>query len=189
MGGKSIPLSDLDLVHRSGGTEQQHDLDDSGDRASADLDADDRFEAGESVTVSHSFTGTVWILLADTSTNGHVLYDKSRTVTTPTPTPVPSPTLAGHQLQDTTENNVVNYELIYDIDNTANFDHVQVTCDSTDTSWAYGTRSSSNTDDTLQYTEGGVEGDTYESTVRVIDTDGIVVDETVITDVADGTDP
>lgn len=77
-GGQSLPLSDLDLVLRSSGVERIYDLEESGDRLSVDWNGDDEFDPGESVTVSHSLSGAVRMLLVDTSNGGSLLYDETR---------------------------------------------------------------------------------------------------------------
>ena len=79
-GGADFRLDDLVLVIRQGDTETSYNLSEPGERLDAELDADDVFEGGESVTVSHSYTGDVRVLLIDTSAGGSVLYDETKTV-------------------------------------------------------------------------------------------------------------
>lgn len=77
-GGEPFDLSDLVLELRDGGTQRRYDLGDPADRLDTSLDADGSFESGESVTVSHSATGVVRIVLVDTSPGGYVLYDEEK---------------------------------------------------------------------------------------------------------------
>jgi len=83
-GGASVPLADLDLLVRGGGTERRYDLDDPADRRSIDDDGDGEFDPAESVTVDHGFAGTVDVLVVDSGSNS-VRYDESVTVPTPAP--------------------------------------------------------------------------------------------------------
>jgi len=74
-------------------------------------------------------------------------------------------------------------------DTNGDFSQVETIFWNTDNSWATQTKSSSNTNGNLQYNQGGVGGNTYWITIRVLDNDGIVVDEVTVTDIADGTNP
>lgn len=80
MGGSDYPLKDLVIIVRKGDTEQRYDLDDPADLSADTLDSDERFEPGETVTVSHGFTGTFRVLLIDSSPGGALLYDESITL-------------------------------------------------------------------------------------------------------------
>ncbi|MFC4447975.1 hypothetical protein [Halorussus aquaticus] len=86
------------------------------------------------------------------------------------------------------------YEVSYEIRNTENFDHVEVTFDNLDSSGADQTYTSedprTNIDDYgWADSYGGTGGDTYNITIEVYDTAGNVVDSRRVTDDADGTDP
>ena len=105
---------------------------------------------------------------------------------TPTPTPAPSPSVGGYTLRDTSENSNTNYELIYDIDGTSRFDHLEVTFDNRNNDWGDATRSASAERGTVTFSQGGQQGATYDITIRVFDTDGTVTDTVSVTDTADG---
>jgi hypothetical protein len=77
-GGTDHSLAELVLVIRQGDTEESYNFSDITNQA--DLDDDGVFAGGESVTVSHSYTGEVRILLIDTSAGGSILYDATETV-------------------------------------------------------------------------------------------------------------
>ena len=203
VGGEDIPLAELDLVLRSDGSEQRYDLDDPSDLESDTLDGNDRFQGGESVTVSHSFTGEVRILLVRTNDGGAVLYDTTESVptstgtatatptptATPTATPTPTPQepmLEGYSLQDNTANSNVEYDLFYDVNNTARFDRVEVTFDNRNNDWGDETVTGTDARGNVTFSQGGEEGSEYEITIRVFNTEGTVTDTVSFTDVADG---
>lgn len=101
-----------------------------------------------------------------------------------------SPTLTSTSVKDKTKNNNGDYQAQYKVsDPDGEFQRVEVVFRNTDNAWATETKSITKTNGNVKYSTGGVEGDTYEIAFRVVDSDGIVVDETVITDVADGKDP
>ncbi|WP_324665646.1 type IV pilin [Haloarcula sediminis] len=105
-------------------------------------------------------------------------------------TRVSSPTLESYSIQDRTENNNGDYQVQYRVSNpNADFTAVDVVFDNQDNPYSSARRSSSDENGAVQFRQGGVEGDTYDITIRVRDADGVVVDERVITDTADGTDP
>ncbi|WP_324755788.1 type IV pilin N-terminal domain-containing protein [Haloarcula montana] len=105
---------------------------------------------------------------------------------TPTATPTPSPAVSGYTLRDTSTNSNTNYELMYDIDGTADFDRVEVTFDNQANDWGDTTRSTSAERGTVTFSQGGQQGATYEITIRVFNTDGTVTDTVSITDTANG---
>lgn len=101
-----------------------------------------------------------------------------------------SPTLSSYSIEDQTQNNVKTYTVQYQVsDASGDFSQVETIFWNTDTSWATQTNSSTNTNGDLQYNQWTFREDTYRITIRVFDNDGIVVEEVVITDIADGTNP
>ncbi|WP_233560597.1 hypothetical protein [Halobellus sp. Atlit-38R] len=101
-----------------------------------------------------------------------------------------SPALSTYSIADTTNNNNGRYTLQYLVSGPdTDFSQVEAIFLNTDRSWATQTKSSSNPDGTIQYNQGGVGGDEYKITIRVLDSDGIVVAEVTETDTADGTNP
>jgi hypothetical protein len=100
-----------------------------------------------------------------------------------------SPTLDSFTVTDTTKWDNTHYSVDYQVSNTAQFQRVDVTFEDTEpnSSWATATKSSSQSPTgTVKYNQGGTEGDEYEITVEVIDTNGFVVDSGTVTDVAGG---
>jgi outer membrane biosynthesis protein TonB len=99
LGGGSVDLDDLVLDLRGSGGSSTYALGDPGDRYSADLDSDGNFEGGESITVSHSQSGLVRILVIEQGPESRVLLDEQLTPSTatpqvtqaPPPTPTPTP--------------------------------------------------------------------------------------------------
>ncbi|MEA5386222.1 hypothetical protein VB779_03285 [Haloarculaceae archaeon H-GB11] len=101
-----------------------------------------------------------------------------------------SPTLTSTSVKDKTKFGTADYQVQFTVsDPNSEFTSLEVIFRNTDAAWATETKTSTATNGNVKYSAGGVGGDTYEIVVRVLDTDGIVVDEQVITDVADGTDP
>jgi hypothetical protein len=75
VGGRGVSLADLELVLRSDGAESRYALDDPAVTLEDD-DGDGVFEAGETANVSHSYDGTVRLLLIDTTEPTRILYDR-----------------------------------------------------------------------------------------------------------------
>jgi len=118
---------------------------------------------------------------------GQVFDDGSASTPTPTtPTPTPSPSVSGYTLRDTSENSNTNYELLYDIDGTANLDRIEVTFDNRNNDWGDATSSPSEERGTVTFSQGGQQGSTYDISIKVFNTDGTVIDTISITDTADG---
>lgn len=101
------------------------------------------------------------------------------------------PTIESVTVTDTTENQTTNYTVAYELAGAddSNFSEVVVTFDDTSNTWADATRrSSSRPTGSVSYSRGGTQDNTYEITVEVENENGLVVDSTTITDVADGDD-
>jgi hypothetical protein len=101
-----------------------------------------------------------------------------------------SPSLSDASIGDRTKNNNGDYRVQYRVaDPSGDFSQLEAAFVNADNAWATRTVSRSIANGVLQYREGGVGGDEYRIAIRVRDSDGIVVDEVVVTDVADGNDP
>ncbi|MDL0124723.1 hypothetical protein PNQ92_04790, partial [Halobacterium salinarum] len=101
------------------------------------------------------------------------------------------PVLDSFDVVDTTENNNTYFDVDYAVSNTAEFKEVKVVFDNQNSNhdWSDSTEGpNSNTSGTVSYNAGGTEGDTYEITVEVYNTNDIVVDTGSTTEVADGDD-
>ena len=109
---------------------------------------------------------------------------------TPTPTPSPGADVVDFTITDTTKNNNGKFKVDYEITSDPGHDYVEVVFDNLSNAWADQTKTSNQSPTgSVNYTQGGVQGDTYEITVRAINTDGNASDWMTKTDVADGTDP
>lgn len=98
-----------------------------------------------------------------------------------------SPQLTDSALQDNTQNNNADYDVQYDVSDPAGkYTETEVLFYNQDTASATQQEESTALADTLSYSQGGVEGDTYNIIIQVQDDDGIVVDFRTITDIADG---
>lgn len=107
------------------------------------------------------------------------------TLTKPT-----SPTIESVSVKDKTKRNNSDYQVKVKVDDSYDeFSRTEVIFQNNDQSWATRTESSTQKNAVIRYQVGGVEGDSYDIVVRVVDNDGIVVDEQVVTDTADGSDP
>jgi len=96
-----------------------------------------------------------------------------------------SPTLDSTTLRDTNPNNV-EYELDYEVDDTAGkYLETEVLFMNTDSPYATDEVTGTTLAETVQYSGYSI-GDQFEIYVQVQDDDGIVVDQTVLTDEADG---
>jgi hypothetical protein len=180
-GGTDVALSDLVLVVRQGDVEQRYTLSDPADRLRADLDTNDLFEGGESITVSHSYTGDVRILLIDTSAGGSVLYDERRAV--PTSAVQVSPTIERFGITDTSSDGDASYNVTWNAsDDQGDITQVEValisdgtTVDSAVTTFGGVNTTGVNTD-TLTNTSGG--GESYTIRLTVTDAFGNTVTAT-----------
>jgi flagellin-like protein len=103
-----------------------------------------------------------------------------------------SPQFAGTVVDDLSAAQA-DYEAMYNVTNRANFGEVRVRFENLDAGGADATYTSTDprdgVDDYRVADYGGTYGDRYRVTLRVVDADGVVVDERVVTDDADGTDP
>ncbi|ELZ82553.1 rej domain protein [Haloferax elongans ATCC BAA-1513] len=107
------------------------------------------------------------------------------TLTKPT-----SPTIESVSVKDKTKRDNGDYQVKVKVeDSDDEFSRTEVIFQNNDHSWATRTESSTQKNAVLRYRQGGVEDDSYDIVVRVVDSDGIVVDEQVVTDTADGNDP
>ncbi|UVE50519.1 PKD domain-containing protein [Haloferax larsenii] len=107
------------------------------------------------------------------------------TLTKPT-----SPTIESVSVKDKTKRDNGDYQVKVKVDDDHDeFSRTEVVFQNNDHSWATRTESSTQKNAVLRYRRGGVEDDSYDIVVRVVDNDGIVVDEQVVADTADGTDP
>ena len=100
------------------------------------------------------------------------------------------PVLDSFDVVDTTENNTTHFDVDYVVSNTSEFKEVRVVFDNTSgNDWADSTEGpNSSTSGTVSYNAGGTEGDTYQITVEVYNTNGVVVDTGSATEAADGDD-
>lgn len=80
VGGEVVQFDNLRIVLRTDSKTQEYDLADNTQWASAPEDGDGRFEPGERISVSHSLSGNIRIVVADRSANGFVLYDRVKSV-------------------------------------------------------------------------------------------------------------
>lgn len=109
---------------------------------------------------------------------------------TPTPTPSPGAEVVDFTITDTTKNNNGKFKVDYEITSDPTHDYVEVVFDNQSNNWADQTKTSNQSPTgSVNYTQGGVQGDTYDITVRAINDSGNVTDFLTKTDVADGTDP
>lgn len=99
-----------------------------------------------------------------------------------------SPTL-NWAVDDRTSNSSARYDVTYQVLHVENFERIDIRFESTDQSWASGTETSTQSEGTLTYEEGGAVNHTYEITFVVYDGSNDPVIEETVTDVADGTDP
>jgi hypothetical protein len=103
-----------------------------------------------------------------------------------------SPQFAGTLVDDLSASQA-DYEVMYNVTRRANFGEVRVRVENLDSGGADATYTSTdprhNVDDYRVASYGGTDGDRYRLTLQVVDADGVVVDERVVTDTADGTDP
>jgi hypothetical protein len=100
-----------------------------------------------------------------------------------------SPTLDSATLTDTSQYSNVNYDLEYAVtDSAGKYTETEVLFYNRDTATATGQETGTSLSETVSYSAGGAEGDQYDVIVQVQDDDGIVVDQRVITDTADGDD-
>ncbi|MCG1003737.1 MULTISPECIES: hypothetical protein [Halobacterium] len=98
-----------------------------------------------------------------------------------------SPTLASSSLIDTTENNNARYTVDYDVsDSAGKFTETEVLFLNEDSVYVTDQRTITGTTGTAFYSAGGAENDQYQILVQVQDDDGIVVDQRLISDVANG---
>ncbi|WP_049913597.1 type IV pilin [Haloferax prahovense] len=87
--------------------------------------------------------------------------------------------------QSQTNRNRVRYRVDYDVIGTSEFAEVEVYFRNRQQPQASGVvRSSATSENNLEYAETYGTGDTYDIEVRVVDTDGIVVDRYVLSDIA-----
>lgn len=98
------------------------------------------------------------------------------------------PVLDSFTVSDTTLNNTTEYQVDYQVSNTAEFGHVEVFFDNTSgNNWADSTEGpNSSANGSISYSSGGTEDDTFDITVKVYDSDDNYVDAGTVTDVADG---
>ncbi len=100
------------------------------------------------------------------------------------------PRLESFTVTDETLNNNTDYAVAYEVSRPDRFEEVRVTFTNTEPNKGWATREEA-TDafptGTVTYRQGGTEGDTYEITVDIVNTNGIVVDSGTVTHVA-GTD-
>ncbi len=103
-----------------------------------------------------------------------------------------SPVFAGTAIDDLSITEA-DYEVSYNVTDRAEFDRVRVWISNEDQSYAEGTYSSVSPRDTVAdfavEDNGGTLGSTYRIRAQLIDDDGIVVDERIVTDTADWFDP
>jgi flagellin-like protein len=122
-GGGSVPLSDLELVLRSGGSETRYALDNPAVNLTGD--GDDVFEGGESVNVSNPYGGTVRLLLYDTADPTRVLYDEGFRVGGSDDDP--SPVVKRFDINDTSSDGNASYDVTWRVtDPTGDLTSVQV---------------------------------------------------------------
>ena len=118
---------------------------------------------------------------------GRVFDEGSASPPTPTtPTPTPNPTVSGYTLRDTSKNSNTNYELMYDIDGTTDFDRIESVFDNRNNDWGDTTSSASAERGSITFSQGGQQGATYDITIQVFNDNGTVTDTVLISDTADG---
>ncbi|SFR98676.1 hypothetical protein SAMN05216559_2078 [Halomicrobium zhouii] len=101
-----------------------------------------------------------------------------------------SPQLDWVLVEDTTKNNNGEYTAYYEVSNLDSFGQVRARFRDTNNSAATNTDLSQDSPTgSLSYNEGGTEGDSFEITIEVENQSGLVVDDVVINDDADGSDP
>lgn len=177
VGGRSSALADLTLVIRQGDTETRYQLSENASRLRAELDGDAVFESTESVTVSHSFTGDVQILLLNTAA-GSVLYDKTKPV--PTSVAADRPTIERFEVTDTSSGGDASFNVTWNAsDDQGDISEVRVdllsdgtVIDTTTTSFD-GVVVTNEQTDTVSNTSGG--GEVYQIRVTVTDAAGNTV--------------
>ncbi|WP_238709412.1 hypothetical protein [Natronorubrum halophilum] len=108
------------------------------------------------------------------------------------PTDPDGPRLESFTVTDETLHNNTDYTVAYELSNPDRFEEVRVTFENTEPNKSWATRTetaSAFPTGSVTYEQGGTEGDTYEITVDVVNTNGIVVDSGAVTHVAgsDGT--
>jgi len=100
------------------------------------------------------------------------------------------PKLESVYVTDETQYNNTDYTVEYEVSDYQNgFGEVRVTFDNRANDWSDATKSSSSTPTgTVSYAQGGTEDDTYDIVVEVKNENGLTVDSTTVTDVANGSD-
>lgn len=95
------------------------------------------------------------------------------------------------EIRDRTADGHAAYRVLYRVKNVAetSFSEVRVTFDNLDSNWADDTKTNTNMEGYVEYSEGGAGGDRYEITVDVYDDTGAIILSETATDVADGTNP
>jgi len=96
------------------------------------------------------------------------------------------PSITGVVVTDQSANSVADYRVDYDVNNTVEFDHVEVVFDDQVNDWADATVNNTSARGHVEYSVGGAEGDSYDITVRAYNQSGAVTDSLTRTDVADG---
>ncbi|WP_311170261.1 type IV pilin N-terminal domain-containing protein [Halobellus ordinarius] len=183
LGGTDYAFADLALVIQQGDAETRYDL----STPSGDLDADAVFEGGESVTVSHSYTGEIRILLIDTSAGGSILYDETKTA--PGTEADLAPTIERFDVTDTSSGGDASYDVTWNAsDDQGDIVEVSVelisdgtTVDTATTTFGDVGSTGVNTD-TLTNASGG--GEIYEIKLTVTDAAGNTASESTV-DTAD----
>ena len=185
-GGADRPLSELELIVRQDGDETRYDLSDPGVRLDADVDGDGTFEGGESITVSHSYTGEVRILLLHTA-SGTLLYDETKSV--PGVETSRSPTIAQFDVTDTSADGDASFDVTWNAtDEQGDIVRVDVelindgTSEDTNTTNFNDASTTGVNTDTLTNASGG--GEVYTIELTVTDAAGNTATATVV-DVAD----
>jgi len=103
-----------------------------------------------------------------------------------------SPTLGTQSIRDLSGGGQADYEIDYSITNTERFHELTVSFENTDSAYATQTKTNTATSGTISYDPKWTEGDTYNIRTRVWESRSGVklpVETTVVTDVADGTNP
>jgi len=92
-------------------------------------------------------------------------------------------------VQDQSANTNTYYQVTYRVEGFPDFDYFDVEFDDRANSWADETLTQTARQGTFSYSNGGTMGDTYDITFTAYDTDGAVILQQMVTDVADGQDP
>ncbi|MUV60167.1 hypothetical protein [Halobacterium sp. CBA1126] len=98
-----------------------------------------------------------------------------------------SPTLSSSTVTDTSQFSTARYTVDYDVsDSAGKFTETEVLFLNEDSAYATDQQSVTETTGTAFHSAGGAEDDQYQILIQVLDDDGIVVNQRLVSDVADG---